>query len=98
MRLFIRLPHPWGIKRLRKVIPGLREGAKLWIEKADEVFDLVGWKKIVPGFYADKNSSVLRYMDDLVAAIQPEVLPEYLESLKQQIVLDEITDGFPTKI
>lgn len=96
-RIFIRLPEPYGVKRIIKVIHGLKKGARLWNQKADEIFEKISLKKRLPGLFMDNNSTFMRYMDDLTASIKKEASSEYIEALGKEIVLDEIVDGFPTK-
>lgn len=64
-----------------KVIPGLREGARLWNLKADEVLEKIGLQTKTPGFHENAEVAVLRYMDDFSMAMKKEVKKEYLEAL-----------------
>eukprot|EP00388_Colpodella_angusta_P004466 GDKJ01014698.1.p1 GENE.GDKJ01014698.1~~GDKJ01014698.1.p1 ORF type:complete len:959 (-),score=75.14 GDKJ01014698.1:120-2996(-) len=96
-RIFISLPMPWGIKRILKVIPGLKEGARLWNLKADDIFERIGLKMALPGFFTSNSATFMRYMDDLIGAIKPDVKENYIKALRNEIVLDEIVQGIPQK-
>lgn len=85
LRVFIRIPRYLkraGLWRCKKVIPGLREGAKLFNDEADQRFrEGLKTELVTAGWYRGKHGSreILRFMDDLTCAMEEETVDDYLD-------------------
>lgn len=87
---------PCDVVSLQRVIPGLPEGARLWVNYFRRLMtETLDYKEVYTGVFKLGKESVMSFMDDLLIN-SPKIKDTY-DSIKEYVTLDGLESGWPTK-